>query len=283
MTLGKLKVEFHQELQGLYNKSQIEELFKIMTYEVLELNPVSLRSSLSKEIPASNELHLQQILQELKTAKPYQQILGKVEFYKLEFNVNDQVLIPRPETEELIEQAILELHKTTLTKKEFSILDIGTGSGVIPVVLSKHFPLARVHALDISKGALEIAKENAKKHNTDIQFFLKDILSEELEQSYDVIFSNPPYIGKDEHLEIEKSIKDFEPTIALFSPTTDPLIFYKRIASLVENHLNSGGYLFLEINQKLGNETLNLYHNILTDVKLVQDLSGNDRFIIGKK
>lgn len=283
MTLGKLKVEFHQELQGLYNKSQIEELFKIMTYEVLELNPVSLRSSLSKEIPASNELHLQQILQELKTAKPYQQILGKVEFYKLEFNVNDQVLIPRPETEELIEQAILELHKTTLTKKEFSILDIGTGSGVIPVVLSKHFPLARVHALDISKGALEIAKENAKKHNTDIQFFLKDILSEELEQSYDVIFSNPPYIGKDEHLEIEKSIKDFEPTIALFSPTTDPLIFYKRIASLVDNHLNSGGYLFLEINQKLGNETLNLYHNILTDVKLVQDLSGNDRFIIGKK
>lgn len=283
MTVGELKQEFQFELQRLYEKSQIEELFKIMAFEVLELNSIALRSSLPMEIQVPDTKRFLEILKELKTGKPYQQILGKSEFYRLEFKVNDQVLIPRPETEELIELALFELKSSSLGKTEFSILDIGTGSGVIPIVLSKNFPLAKVHALDISKGALEVAKENSQRHKTDINFLLKDILSEELEQSYDVIFSNPPYIGIEEQNEIDHSVKDFEPTIALFSPTSDPLIFYKRIASLVNNYLNAGGYLFLEINQKLGNQTLELYESLLSEVKLIQDLSGNDRFIMGKK
>ncbi|MHA6698073.1 peptide chain release factor N(5)-glutamine methyltransferase [Chryseobacterium sp. A301] len=283
MTVGDLKQEFHFELQRLYDKSQIEELFKIMAYEVLELNSIALRSSLLMEIQVSDTESFREILKELKTGRPYQQILGKTDFYRLEFKVNDQVLIPRPETEELIELALFELKSTSLGKTEFSLLDIGTGSGVIPIVLSKNFPLAKVHALDISKGALEVAKENSQRHKTEINFLLKDILSEDLEQSFDVIFSNPPYIGIEEQNEIDHSVKDFEPTIALFSPTSDPLIFYKRIASLVNRYLNAGGYLFLEINQKLGNQTLELYQSLLSEVKLIQDLSGNDRFIIGKK
>lgn len=283
MTLGKLKDQFHIELQRLYEKSQIEVLFQIMAHEVLGLNSIELRSSLPQKISDIDLKRLQDLLKELKTSRPYQQILGKTEFYRLEFKVNEEVLIPRPETEELIELALLELEKASYGKKEFSLLDIGTGSGVIPIVLNKHFPLAKVHALDISEGALDVAKENAKKHHTDVHFFLKDILSEDPDQNYDVIFSNPPYIGIEEKDEIEKSVKEFEPNLALFSPTKDPLIFYKRIATLLKTHLNDDGFLFLEINQKLGKETLELYRPNLSEVKLIQDLSGNDRFIVGKK
>ena len=166
--------------------------------------------------------------------------------------------------------------------KKLKILDIGTGSGIIPITLKKHFPKAEIHAMDISGKALDIAKKNADFHKTEINFIQADFLNSDLSENYDVIISNPPYIGINENIEIEDSVKGFEPNIALFSPTSDALIFYRKIAKDCEKYLNESGLFFLEINQKLGKETLALFQNFSKN-ELVKDLSGNERFVIGKK
>jgi release factor glutamine methyltransferase len=196
------------------------------------------------------------------------------------------VLIPRPETEELLEIAIDKIKNQFVIlndiKKTIKILDIGTGSGIIPITLKKHFPEAEVSAMDISEKALEIAKKNATFHQTEINFIEADYLNDELAEKYDVIISNPPYIGIEENVEIAASVKDFEPNIALFSPTKDALLFYRKIAKDCLNYLNENGLFFLEINQKLGNETLDLFQEF-SEKKLIKDLSDNDRFVVGRK
>ena len=161
------------------------------------------------------------------------------------------------------------------------ILDIGTGSGIIPIVLKKKFPNADISAIDFSEKALEMAKKNAEFHQVEINFLHQDYLNENLTEMYDVIISNPPYIGIEEAVEIEDSVKCFEPQMALFSPTSNALIFYEKIAKDCENHLSENGMVFLEINQKLGIETKNLFVGVLSEVELVKDLSGNERFVRG--
>ncbi len=218
-------------------------------------------------------------MSELKTGKPYQHILGETEFYGMTFFVNENVLIPRPETEELLEIAINKIQSSGLKLQGLKILDIGTGSGVIPLVLKKQFPNAYISSIDFSEKALEVAKRNASFHQLDINLIHADYLNFDLNEMYDVIISNPPYIGIEEDDEIADSVKGFEPTMALFSPTSDALIFYRKIAKDAEKHLNKNGFLFLEINQKLGCETLELYQNIFSNAELIKDISGNDRFI----
>ena len=221
------------------------------------------------------------MISELKTGKPYQQILGETEFYGLQFFVDENVLIPRPETEELLELTISEILKRNL--KSSKIIDIGTGSGIIPIVLKNKFPQAKVSAIDFSEKALETAKKNADFHKLDIKFIHQNYLQENLFEVYDVIISNPPYIGMDEESEIADSVKEFEPKMALFSPTSNALIFYEKIADDCKNHLAENGMVFLEINQKLGEETKALFTDVLSEVYLVKDISGNDRFVWGKK
>ena len=227
-------------------------------------------------------LEFEKVTKELKKGKPYQQILGYTEFYGNRFFVDENVLIPRPETEELLELAISKIKNLKSKIQHLKLLDVGTGSGIIPITLKKHFPKAIVSAIEISEKALEIAQKNADFHQTEIKFLQADYLNTDLTENYDVIISNPPYIGIDENTEIEDSVKGFEPNIALFSPTSDALIFYRKIAKDCETNLNKKGLFFLEINQKLGKETLKLFKNF-SESELVKDLSGNDRFVMGRK
>jgi len=316
MTISDLKILFQNELSELYSKSEIEELFSIFCDHYLELNKVELRINLDKELSESDSKQFSESISELKTGKPFQQILGETEFFGMKFFVNEHVLIPRPETEELLELAIGKIQEKSKKNQDFvcglrepqpdnkynvevsnpqyselsnsktlklKILDIGTGSGIIPIVLKKHFPNAEVSAIDISKDALEVAKKNAQFNKTEIQFIQMDYLNEKLDEVYDVIMSNPPYIGMEENVEIENSVKGFEPNLALFSPTSDALIFYRKIAKDSINHLSENGMVFLEINQKLGRETLELFKNDFSEVELLKDISGNDRMIFARK
>ena len=259
---------FSEALATIYSKEESRILYRYFLEDFQERKLENLAVEFEK------------VTKELKKGKPYQQILGYTEFYGNRFFVDENVLIPRPETEELLEIAIQRLKNLKI--KKLKILDVGTGSGIIPITLKKHFPDTEISAMDISEKALEIAQKNADFHKTEINFIQADYLNTNLTVNYDVIISNPPYIGIDENAEIEDSVKGFEPNIALFSPTSDALIFYRKIAKDADKFLNEKGMIFLEINQKLGNETLELFKNF-SESELIKDLSGNDRFVIGKK
>lgn len=281
MTISDIKNIFQEELATLYNSSEIAELFSIFIEKSTGFNKIQ-QSQFAQDDLSENQLSdLNIALSELKTGKPFQQILGETEFYGLRFFVDENVLIPRPETEELLELAIGKISNLKSQISNLKILDIGTGSGIIPIVLKKHFPNADISAIDFSEKALETAKKNAAFHQVKINFLHQDYLSENLTEVYDVIISNPPYIGIEEAVEIEDSVKCFEPQMALFSPTSNALIFYEKIAKDCENHLSENGMVFLEINQKLGIETKNLFVGVLSEVELVKDLSGNERFVRG--
>ena len=283
MTILELKRYFKTELSELYDDSEGAVLFGIFAYKIIGLNQFQLLKFSHQKVLESDFEDFENLITELKTGKPYQHILGETEFYGMSFFVNENVLIPRPETEELLELAIEKISNLKSQIQNLKILDIGTGSGVIPLVLKKHFPDAEITSIDFSEKALEIAKKNAEFHQLNIQFIHADYLNFNLIESYDIIISNPPYIGIEEEIEIADSVKGFEPKMALFSPTSDALIFYKKIAEDSEKYLNKNGLLFLEINQKLGLETLELYQNIFSEAELIKDLSGNDRFIFGVK
>jgi release factor glutamine methyltransferase len=261
---------FSEALATIYSKEESRILYRYFLEDFQERKVENQAAEFKK------------VTEELKKGKPYQQILGYTEFYGNRFFVDENVLIPRPETEELLELAINKIRDSRFEIRDFRILDIGTGSGIIPITLKKYFPDAEISAMDISEKALEIAQKNADFHQTEINFIQADYLNTDLTEKYDVIISNPPYIGIDENTEIEDSVKGFEPNIALFSPTSDALIFYRKIAKDANKFLNEKGMIFLEINQKLGNETLELFKNF-SESELVKDLSGNDRFVMGRK
>lgn len=300
MTLLEFKRYFTQELTSIYSESESAELYSIFAYKIIGFNKFQQREFMNQHLLKKHVEDFELIITELKTGKPFQQILGETEFYGMKFFLDENVLIPRPETEELLELAInkiqdkskkkqvIQSSEKSLSKgerfrKRIKILDIGTGSGIIPIVLKKHFPEAEISAIDVSNDALKIAKKNADFHQLKINFIHQNFLNEKLNDVYDIIISNPPYIGIDEENEIADSVKDFEPKIALFSPTQNPLIFYEKIAQDCKNFLLKDGLLLLEINQKLGKETLDLFRDILSETLLIKDLSGNNRFIFGKK
>ena len=281
MTIIQVKNLFSEELQSLDTSAECKELFFIFCEKILNLNRIDIRSQLENSISAENQNEFLKIISILKEGKPYQQILGETYFYGNRFFVDENVLIPRPETEELIE--LIENKLSHLKKEKLKILDVGTGSGCISISLAKIFPNAEVSSIDISEKALNIAQKNADFHKVKVNFIQKDYLTGKLDEIYDIIVSNPPYIDVLEKEEISHSVKGFEPDIALFAPENRVLAFYEKIAQDSENHLKKGGYVFLEINQKLGKETLQLFQSVLTKSELVKDLSENDRFVIGKK
>lgn len=282
MTISAFKKYFKAELSDLYTESESLFLSSLFIHQIVGFDHFQQRRFSEQELLTDDEEKLCQLVSELKTGRPYQQILGETEFYGMKFFVDENVLIPRPETEELLEIAIREIQNSKFNIKNIKILDIGTGSGVIPLVLKKYFPEAKVSSIDFSEKALETAKRNADYHQLEIQFIHADYLHFEPVENYDIIISNPPYIGIEEEIEIADSVKEFEPKMALFSPTADALIFYRKIADDAKKHLNKDGLLFLEINQKLGHETLELYQ-YFSNAQLLKDLSENDRFIYGRK
>jgi len=282
MTLSQLKQHFSDSVSEIYTASETTFIFQVFAEELLGLNSIQQRQFSDQEVSVEHKKKFQNIISELKTGKPYLQILGETEFYGMKIFIDENVLIPRPETEGLLEFAIKKIQNQKNKIQDLEILDIGTGSGVIPLVLKKHFPKAEITSIDFSEKALKTAMKNADFHQLKIKFIHADYLDLNLNKTYNVIISNPPYIGIDEESEIAGSVKEFEPKMALFSPSTDALVFYRKIAEDAKKHLSENGMLFLEINQKLGKETLDLYRDF-THAELIKDLSGNDRFIFGMK
>lgn len=283
MTYQDYKIYFKKEISANYTEAESSILFKIFLEHLTDLNKIELRKVMTQEIEKTDSLPLQNIIEQLKTGKPYQQILGETEFYGLKFFVDEHVLIPRPETEELLELAIKKMQDPRCKIQDLKVLDIGTGSGIIPIVLKKHFPNSEISAIDFSEKALKTAQRNADFHEVEINFIYQDYLNQNLTEVYDVIISNPPYIGIEEEDEIADSVKEFEPKMALFSPTSNALIFYEKIAEDCKNHLAKDGLVFLEINQKLGKETLELFTEVLKEAELIEDVSGNERIVWGRK
>ncbi len=228
--------------------------------------------------PAQEDLY-QQALSALLAHKPIQHITGKSWFYGLELLVNDQVLIPRPETEELVEW-ILKDHPS---QPAWRLLDIGTGSGCIPIAIKKHWPAADVWAMDVSSPAIALATRNASLQHTPIRFVLQDVLSADAAQvlpSLNIIISNPPYIPEKERSEMQPLVTEFEPSIALFVPDADPLLFYRRIARLAKERLETGGKLYFEIHESYGPAVAGLLEKEgFAEVKLRQDMFGKDRMV----
>lgn len=229
------------------------------------------------EISKSIEINILNAINQLKSEKPIQYILGETEFFSNRFFVNENVLIPRQETEELVAWTISEIGDN----QEISILDIGCGSGCISISLAKALPKAKVYALDISEKALEIAQKNAQENDVKINFIQQNILHTcSLSRKYDIIISNPPYVRELEKQEIQNNVLNYEPHIALFVPNENPLIFYEKIANLAIKSLNEKGILFFEINQYLSEETSKMLKNKgFKHLELRNDLSGNPRML----
>lgn len=284
MLLKEIKTIFHNELDEIYGSTEVSNFFYLLIEHYLNLERFVLALEPNLIVSKEEESPLFRALSKLKLQEPIQHIIGKTHFMDLEFIVNKNVLIPRPETEELV-RWILEEVKNKNSK--LRILDIGTGSGCIAISLAKHFPEAKVFGLDISEEALTVAKENAKLNEVDITFFEGDIfeleLELELELEFDVIVSNPPYVREQEKKEMHKNVLNNEPILALFVPDEEPLRFYEKITQLARKTLSENGVLYFEINQYLGKETMQLLKNHnFTEIELKQDIFGNDRMLKGK-
>nr|WP_322625365.1 peptide chain release factor N(5)-glutamine methyltransferase [uncultured Flavobacterium sp.] len=277
MTLKQYKETFTAALVPLYDVAEAERFFYIALEEMKGWRRMDYLMRPDTEVAEAELEQWQSVKHQLEQFRPIQYIFGKAYFYGLEFKVNENTLIPRPETEELVEWITHENSR----RGAFNILDIGTGSGCIPISLAKNLPLADVSAIDISEGALAIAKENADANNTSVNFLWTDILNvETLPAQYDVIVSNPPYVRNLEKIEIKPNVLDYEPHLALFVEDTDPLIFYRKIALLAKQCLKPGGKLYYEINQYLGPETVALLEEIgFKNIVLRKDFVGNDRMI----
>lgn len=299
---------FRDELKNTYEKDELETLIAYCFEEYLNLKRADIFLNFDVTISESELLKFNFAIKDLKQHKPIQYIFGKADFYGLKFIVNKHVLIPRPETEELVELIIsrtkkqesrIENQEPGITGQEprakgqdlahlashVSILDIGTGSGCIPVALKKNIPLAKVYALDISREALEAAKQNAEMNNVDVEFFLHDILSAtdklpDPDLKFDIIVSNPPYICVSEKEQMQNNVLDHEPHLALFVNDKDPLLFYRSIAGFALKNLKPNGKLYFEINQALGPETkILLEKKGFKNVVLVKDINNNNRIL----
>ena len=279
MTLKELKTHYLNSLSKLYPKTEINTFFFYLIEEYLDLQRIDFSLQPNKIIENTDFLKFEKALNRLKKEEPIQYILGKTEFYGYPFLVTKDTLIPRPETEELVEWILQELEFQK--KKKTSILDIGTGSGCIAISLAKKNKNLSVSAIDISREALEIAKQNATLNKVNINLIEKDILlTKELDTAFDVIVSNPPYVRELEKVEIKNNVLQNEPHSALFVSDSNPLIFYSKIADLAKNHLTKNGLLFFEINQYLGQETkVMLSKKGFKNIELRKDFFGNDRMI----
>ncbi|MFA6087972.1 peptide chain release factor N(5)-glutamine methyltransferase [Mucilaginibacter sp.] len=287
-TIKDVFLSFQHALETLYDARETGAITLMVLEELTGFSRAKIKAFPEDEIPANAVEKLTAILEELKTGKPVQYILGTTEFYGLNFLVNPAVLIPRPETEELVEWVLQSQKLKVNSEKSLSILDIGTGSGCIAISLKKNLPGANVMAIDISPGALQTAKQNAVINEVEVEFIEQDILEvkgEKLkvksQKKFDIIVSNPPYVTLEDKLQMHQNVTGFEPHTALFVPEHDPLIFYKAIAGFAAEHLENNGLLFFEINENYGKETVELLsHNKFTNIELRQDMSGRDRMIM---
>ena len=278
MKLSQLKINFTTQLQGVYDREEIHSFFYILCDFFLQYSRFEVSMALDTVVSAKNITAFEMALLRLKKQQPIQYIVGHTEFYGLTFKVNKHTLIPRPETEQLVDW-IISNHKHQGSGLE--ILDIGTGSGCIAVALAKNFSKASISGLDISEEALEVAQENAIKNQVLVSFCQKDILeTTALEKKYDVVVSNPPYVRQLEKKAMSANVLDNEPGGALFVPNEDPLLFYRKIAQLALVSLQEKGWLYFEINEYLSNEMDALLNEIgFVNIEIKKDFRAVPRMI----
>ena len=287
MNLREIQKHFFQSLSPQFDKEEIENFVFLSFEQLMGFSRVDLKLKSEQKISEDLVKKFSSIVEELQTNKPIQYILGETEFYGLKFYVDENVLIPRQETEELVHWIIQEFKVSGLKFKvdaeKISVLDIGTGSGCIAIALKKNIPLADISALDFSAAALQLAQRNAKLNNVEINFIEQDILSFSnyiSSEKYDVIVSNPPYIRQSESKLMHKNVLDYEPHLALFVEDNNPLLFYDAIANFAQQFLAKDGNLFFEINESLGNDVAQLLAKKgFQNVEVKKDLNGKDRMI----
>ena len=294
MTIQELKSRYLNDLIKLYPKEEIQSFFNLLISYKLKLSRTDIALNPNLTIQKSDEDFFLNALVKLRKEKPIQYIIGETEFYGLPFKVDKNVLIPRPETEELVDWILEDRKQKTEDNRKLQILDIGTGSGCIGISLAKNLPYAEVYALDVSAKAIKTAQKNATFNNVNIHFIEGDILNTDVASSavesyqsekslplkFDIIVSNPPYVRELEKQEIQNNVLENEPHLALFVTDKNPLLFYDKIADFAKVHLAENGQLYFEINQYLGQITKNLLQEKgFIDIKLRKDLFKNDRMI----
>jgi release factor glutamine methyltransferase len=284
--LSELYTFYKNELSSIYDEGELYAIFELVCETYLGFSKTDVRLKLEEKINQSNLINIYNTGVELRKGIPVQYVLGEADFYNLKFKVNASTLIPRPETEELVDLIVKQFssHSSLL-----SILDIGTGSGCIPIALKKNLPGANVVAIDISDQALEVAKENAVKNNAEATFQKTDVLALPFLMSlpiatwipFSIIVSNPPYVLSSEAKQMDARVLTHEPHLALFVEDSDPIIFYKRIIDLCETHLQSKGYLFFELNPLYAEAIKNYANaaNLFIFTELINDMSGKQRFL----
>jgi len=266
---------FSEELDSFYIKEEIKSFVLLLLSHLRGYERKDIIINEDDLLSKEEIFYLKDALLRLKESEPIQYIIGYTEFYEFKIFTDKRALIPRPETEEMVSLILSE------NQDVGSILDIGTGSGCIPISLKKNLPNAKVVAWDISEDALALANKNADYNKVDIKFEKVDVLSAETSnEKYDVIVSNPPYVTPIDKELMQKNVLEYEPHLALFVEMDNPLIFYKKIAVLGSKMLNDKGNLYFEINENYGNETLQLLREIgYTSLKVIKDLSGRDRMV----
>jgi release factor glutamine methyltransferase len=281
--MKEIRNYIEDSLKGLFSAEEIRSLTKMILERCCSIPQQRLLFDKDIQISDTQKQDIEAIVTRLKNQEPIQYILGTACFYDLDFNVTPDVLIPRPETEELVER-ILSRHR----QQGIRILDIGTGSGCIAVTLAAHLPEARVVAADVSPGALSTAAGNAAKNKVTVHFVETDILArkalEDIPGVFDVIVSNPPYVKLSEKESMEANVLNYEPHLALFVTDSDPLLFYRSIARFGNEKLRKGGSLYFEINAQYGNEVAGLLEEEgYTDIEIIKDIPGKDRIIQAKR
>lgn len=294
MLMKELYRNFLVQLQTIYSLGEATTIADWVFEQTAHIKKVDIVKNPAAQITADVQQLLQKQLKQLLTHKPVQYVLNQAWFYNLLFTVNEYTLIPRPETEELVELILKELRFAkfdTQNKISFNanaisnvqLLDIGTGSGCIPITLKKHLPLANITSIDVSPKAIEVAMQNAKAHNTNIDFKTIDFLEETQWNSfplYDVIVSNPPYIPINEKEKLDKNVTQFEPHTALFVPNEKPLLFYEKIAAFAKEHLNYNGKVYVETHEDYAKEVAATFNKNCSHTQIVKDIFGKERMVI---
>ena len=275
MILKEAIEQLKNGLAGVVAEPQeVQAMIRVICEDVFNYDPVDVALRQESELPGFASQRIGEIIARLQRHEPLQYIVGKARFHGHSFKVTPAVLIPRPETEQLVDMIIDENPASDLR-----VLDMGTGSGCIAISLARALKFARVDALDVSRDALDIARENAADLKVKVRFFECDMLAPQPAASYDIIVSNPPYVCWSEREAMERNVKDYEPGQALFVPDNNPLLFYKSIAPYAAQSLEKGGRLYLEINQRFGNEVKGLLQDSgFDEVRIIEDSYGKVRF-----
>lgn len=273
---------YASELEKIYNSNEANALIMILLEHYFNIDRVKIAMKPELRLSESELLTLHFAVKELLKSKPIQYIIGETEFCGMRFLVEDGVLIPRPETEEMVKMIANSVGTRRATSVHCSILDIGTGSGCIAISLAKLLKNSTVTAVDVSEKALEIAKKNAEANDVNVNFIKDDILNpknqELIDNQYDIIVSNPPYVCESEKSEMRANVLDYEPSTALFVPDNDPLIFYRKILEFAQKTLKPAGEIWFEINEKFGEEMKNLCFEMgFKNVEIFKDFRGKDR------